>query len=529
MRAKDVYRIVPATAAERAARPVSVGASRSGAGSQLRIVPLQFVSASEIGRILEPVAPAKSVLRSDDARNVIILNGSPEDLDMMTELIAIFDVDWMKGLSFGLFAVKSSAPEEIAKELETVFESGKEGPLSGTLKFVPNRRLSAVLVMSSRPQYLDRARDWIAKLDRQAERTEEQMFVYKIQNRPADQLAEILTQVLSPGGQRGQQSGIAPRFEPGTTWSQPATSQPLTTASTATTSAGAAGIGAVPRRVEIPVLPYADPLTSWSQGSAADPRALRGTRVVADEANNAILVYTNAKEWERIEKILQRLDVVATQVMIEAVIAEVTLNDELKFGLRWSLEKGASRIKLSDAASGAVSSVFPGFSYFFSAANIDVALNAVAGITDVRVISAPALMVADNRTAKLQVGDQVPIVTQTAQSVTNPDAPVVNAITLKDTGVILAVTPRVSDGGRVTLEIEQEVSSVSRTTSSGPPSSSARSKQLSALATVKCWRWVASSSSAKTSTGPRCRFSAPSRLSGMPSRTRRTPSTRQSC
>ncbi len=188
---------------------------------------------------------------------------------------------------------------------------------------------------------------------------------------------------------------------------------------------------------------------------------------MADEANNAILVYTTAKEWDRIEKILQRLDVVATQVLIEAAIAEVTLTDELKFGLRWALEKGPSQFRLSDATSGAVSSVFPGFSYVFATASIDVALNAVAGITDLRVVSAPSLMVADNRTAKLQVGDQVPIVTQTAQSVTNPDAPVVNAITLKDTGVILSVTPRVADSGRVTLEIEQEVSAVAKTTSSG--------------------------------------------------------------
>lgn len=130
--------------------------------------------------------------------------------------------------------------------------------------------------------------------------------------------------------------------------------------------------------------------------------------------------------------------------------------------------------------------MFPGFSYFFSTKEIQVALNAVSGITDVRVVSAPSLMVADNRTAKLQVGDQVPIVTQTAQSVTNPDAPVVNAITLKDTGVILSVTPRVSDSGRVTLETEQEVSS------------NARSRPWSVSRMDRCWPWAASSSSART-------------------------------
>lgn len=490
IQASGTYRIVPLSAAERTPRAISLGASGSGLGNSVRIVPLQYVSASEIGRILEPIAPQKAVLRLDNTRNLVMLNGSPEELGMMSELIAIFDVDWMKGLSFGLFPVKSSAPEEITGELENIFGSGQEGPLTGTLKFIPNRRLSAVLAISSRPAYLEKARDWIAKLDRQAERSEEQVFVYKIQNRPAEQLATLLSQILSEQRTGGKTGSIGPRFEPGMT----ATPQSGGTATGVTTSTSSpvrttnlAGAGArIGDGAEVGS-GLTDPFQRFAHtgGHPSSQQNLpHGTRIVADDANNAVLVYATSKEWDRVRRILERLDLVATQVLIEAVIAEVSLNDELKFGLRWHLEKGPSKFSLSDAASGVVSSVFPGFSYFFSTKEIQVVLNAVAGITDVRVVSAPSLMVADNRTAKLQVGDQVPIVTQTAQSVTNPDAPVVNAVTMKDTGVILAVTPRVADSGRVTLEIEQEVSSVARTTSSGIDSPTIQQRKIKTTVAV---------------------------------------------
>jgi len=107
-----------------------------------------------------------------------------------------------------------------------------------------------------------------------------------------------------------------------------------------------------------------------------------------------------------------------------------------------------------------VLSTFPGFSALFSSDNIGVVLNALEEVTDVDVISSPQLLVLDNQTARLQVGDQVPITTQQATSVIDPDAPLVSSVELRDTGVILTVTPRVNASGLVILEIQQEVSDV---------------------------------------------------------------------
>jgi len=161
------------------------------------------------------------------------------------------------------------------------------------------------------------------------------------------------------------------------------------------------------------------------------------------------------------------LDVMPKQVMIEATIAEVTLTDELKFGVRWYMQKKNATGTFTDVAAGALGSVFPGFSYAFAVKSLSETVNALNTITDVNVISAPSLTVMDNKTAVLQIGDEVPISTGSAVSTLTTGAPVVNSISYKDTGIILGMTPRINASGRILLDLEQEVSTVAATTSSG--------------------------------------------------------------
>jgi general secretion pathway protein D len=188
---------------------------------------------------------------------------------------------------------------------------------------------------------------------------------------------------------------------------------------------------------------------------------------VADETKNSLLIIANDRDYQRVLRVIQGLDVVPSQVLIEAVIAEVDLNDDLQYGVQWQLQKGGtSTATFSNIATGGVASIFPGFNYAFNAANVAATLSALNSLTHVNVISTPSLMVLDNKTARLQVGDQVPITTQTATSTVTASTAIVNSITLQDTGVILSVTPHINESGRVQLEIEQEVSSVVATTSS---------------------------------------------------------------
>jgi len=208
----------------------------------------------------------------------------------------------------------------------------------------------------------------------------------------------------------------------------------------------------------------AGPRTAPDSSAPIDDRQ-SGISIVADEQNNSVIVTATMSEWRRVRQILDRIDVAAAQVMLEATIAEVTLNDQLKLGMRWYFERNQSQFRLANAALGAIAPSL-GFSYFLNSPNVQVVLNALATITDVNIVSSPTLMVLDNKKATLQIGDEVPYPTQSAVGVLAPGAPIVNSITSRSTGILLGITPRISDKGRVLLDIEQEVSEAVETTSS---------------------------------------------------------------
>ena len=476
VRAEGHYRLVPLASA--AGAPVSLNGQGHGPGISTRIVPLKYVAAAEMRRVIEPMVDKGAILRVDEQRNLLVVNGTGRELANIESLVSIFDVDWMRGMSFALLPVRTSEPDVIAKELETVFGLDRDGALKGALRIVPNGRLNSVLVMSSRPEHLDTARTWLERFEKLAEEKEEQIYTYKVQNRPATELASILHKMLATDGQDSAAaptpSGVAPRFEPATVTSPPSSGRdPRTTL--------ASGTGGLSRQFGSP-----QAQGTARQATTAGATAYRAgaAKIVVDDQKHALVIQTAPGEYRRILRILRHLDTPATQVMIEAAIAEITLTDELKLGVKWFFENRHNSFTFTDAASGAVDLVFPGFSYFLARNNIGAVLNAVSGVTKVNVVSAPTLTVMDNRTAILQVGDQVPIVTQTAQSVLSNDARIVNTVQMRDTGVILSVTPRVNDNGRVLLDIEQEVSNVAKTTSSGIDSPTIQQRRVRTTLTV---------------------------------------------
>jgi general secretion pathway protein D len=452
------YRIVPLAEASRSTAPLEVGTGQSETpGIRPQIVPLRYVSADNMREVLDPLIPQGMLLRADAARNALILSGTPREIAAIKETISIFDVDWMRGMSFALVPVKSSSPASIVQDLEQVFET-RRGPLKGILKFVPNNRLRSVLVISSRAKYLKDATRWIKKIDVLAQSSEDSLHVYHIQNRNAADLAKILESVFENGKVLSAESSVAPKYAAAAVETAPqagATGGPETPVN---------GIDAAPDEQDVQV--------------QIDPGKPSRTRIVADDANNALLIYCSDAQFERIQSVLQEIDSVPNQVLLEAVIAEVSLDDDLKFGVRWFLGQNDHGGSFTDAANGSVSSVFPGFSYFMKANDIAFSLNAISSVTNVRVLSAPSMVVLDNKQATLQVGDQVPIVTQSAQGVAAGGAPIISNVELKDTGVILKITPRVNDSGVVTLDIEQEVSSVVKTTTSGIDSPTIRQRKM---------------------------------------------------
>jgi general secretion pathway protein D len=456
------FRILPASEAVRAAATLDLDLREPARpGVRNHVVSLAYVSAVEIATVLEPLAPPGMVVRVDEKRNHLVLSGTDQEVGAIKDTIALFDVDWMRGMSFALVPVKASTPGAIVQDLEQVFDT-KSGPLRGVVRFLPNKRLRSVLVISSRSRYLREAETWIRKLDVAAGTSEARLHVYQVQNRTASELASVLQSVYGLGGGRpsSPESRVAPRL-PAAEAHAPSEQAEHEPASGPETVQGG----------------YDDPV--GEQAGAEE-----SIRIVSDDANNSLLIVATAAQFERIRATLEEVDSVPNQVLLEAVIAEVSLDDDLRFGVRWFFGDGGNHGTFSDALSGAVASTFPGFSYFLKANDIAFTLNALSSVTNVRVLSSPSLVVLDNRKAILQVGDQVPIVTQQSTGVDTPGAPIVNAVELKDTGVILTVIPRVNDSGRVVLDIEQEVSSVVRTTTSGIDSPTIRQRKVKTAVAV---------------------------------------------
>jgi len=478
VQSRGIYRIAPADQAATGA--IATGsAPRDGAigGNGIRVVQLKYVSATEVARVLEPMVPKGAIVQADDARNILALKGSPGEISSMLDSISIFDVDVMRGMSFAVVPVKSSQPEKLVDELKAVFASDKEGPLKGRVKFIPNTRLGAILVVTSQPSYLPRAQTWIRRLDAKANGVDPQLHVYQVQNRPSAELASVLQSMFSNEMKVVHPTrNVSPR------------SKQVSLASAAGTAPGPGG-GAPnpdpngqgglarsggPGGGDLQTLARAlnnEPDSPDSAETAASPSTgpagAPQIKIVADDTKNSLLIMANDRDYQRVLRVIEGLDVVASQVMIEAVIAEVTLNDDLQYGVQWQLSKGGTpTATFSNAVTGGVAAAFPGFNYVVNAANIAATLSALNALTHVNVISTPSLMVLDNKTARLQIGDQVPITTQTATSTVTASTAIVNSITMQDTGVILSVTPRINESGRVQLEIEQEVSSVVQTTTS---------------------------------------------------------------
>lgn len=485
----NIYRIVTADQAATGARLAGRDGGSQAIGNTVKVVPLRFVAAAEMKRILDPIASFGGVVRVDTSRNALLLSGTAQEMSAIEEAISVFDVNAMKGTSFALVPIRGGDPDAIVENVNKIFLANGDGAMSGMVQFVPNTRLKSILIISKQQQYLQEAQQWVRRLDDQAVGPQREVHSYVLRNRQAKELVEVLNSIfaneVAPGDANGR-AGARSR-----TQEAEAPAVPAQLAQATGSPAGGqgndrfAGVsfgGSSSRRSfdMISGMPFGGAtLASGGQETRAEtaatgfgaggPSGEPRIKVVADQSQNALLILASRDDYKRVARVIANLDVIPNQVLIEATIAEVTLNDDLKFGVRWFLQnqRGSQSATFSSAIDGALNSVFPGFSYVFRAANAQVTLNALNGVGRVNVLASPSLMVLDRKTATLQIGDQVPVTTQSAVSVLTPGAPVVNSVSYKDTGVILNITPRVNEAGRVLLEIEQEVSSVQRTTSSG--------------------------------------------------------------
>ncbi|MGC6500490.1 MAG: type II secretion system secretin GspD [Henriciella sp.] len=433
-------------------------------GDKTRVIPLNYVDAASIEALFKSFPDQSINVSSDASRNLLILNSDTVPLDDLAQIASVFDRNWLKSMSFSATPVKFTDPEDIVSDLNAIFAQEEGMANQNMLRFLPIPRLKAIVTITKNPDYLDLAETWISRLDREHGQGASRFFVIPIQHREATEIATLLSTAFED--MFDAPSGITQTSD---------TLEPGSTAAFAETAP-----------------PTADAMTgARTSGAMAGSMPASKIRISADTTNNSIIIYALPDQLGLIEDIVERLDTAPDQIYLETTIAEVTLNNDLAYGLTWFFQNGDLSTGFSDIPTGAVSNRFPGFSALISGADARVALSAVSSITDVKVLSSPSIMVLDNKTATLQVGDQVPIVTQSSVSVGNSDAPIVNSVSLRDTGIILNVTPRVNEEGKVSLEIEQEVSNVVPTVSSGIDSPTIQQRRINTSVAVDSGKSIA--------------------------------------
>lgn len=455
-------------------RAVSGVAPQLAPGYGPIVVPLKYIGAAEMAAILRPMASAESIARVDTVRNLLVLVGSRAQAEGWLSLVSTFDVDLLKSMSVGVFPLKHVTVKDVEAALQLLGGATGAGtqptpggaagsapapqaaaaattPMAGVVRILPVERLNSVIVVTPRAAYLEEARQWIERLDKADNNSAEaRLHVYQVKNGSAKQLADVLNGVYGTQAVAGTPAspGVAPALTPvsASTTARPAVSSPAAAAVAASTAGRSTQANAT-----------AQPVSTVQLGGSV--------RVVADEMRNALIIHAPPGQLDRIEAALAKLDTPAKQVLIEASIVEITLSDELSYGTQWLFSNsrasgGTGDSLLTTSSTGsAIGGALTGFSYTLrsAAGNVRAVLNALSDKSLVKVISTPSLMVLDNHTATIVVGNQQPI--RSSETVTDGGTRS-TSIQYKDTGVSLSVKPSVNAGSMVTMQINQSVTDV---------------------------------------------------------------------
>ncbi|MEO0368640.1 MAG: type II secretion system secretin GspD [Pseudomonadota bacterium] len=404
----------------------------------LEILPLRHIDAFEFGKLLSGYQVAATPIRQG---NLLALNGQSSSIAKVRELAKSFDISWLSGMSVGMFPVQNADVEVLRKELLTLVGQDADQQVSTSLRIMAVERANSILAIAPHQKTIELVGQWTKRLDTVGGSDASPFYVYRVQNGKASELAKLLAEVLGLASDTGRDSGQA--------------------------------LGA---------------------NTSPGPSKSQTRKVIADDSSNSIIIAGSPRDYKVVREAMAELDGVPLQVLVEARIVELTLKDELEYGLEWFLNGSRASSNTSatlDFGNTGITALQPGFGYLVErAGEVRAALNGLADDSRLKVLSSPSLMVLNNRAASILVGDEVPIPTRQAVSNISPDAPTVNEIEYRNTGILLTVTPRVNSSGMVTMDISQEVSSVVNNTSSQIDAPTIQQRQLNSTVSIRSGQTV---------------------------------------
>jgi general secretion pathway protein D len=488
----------------------SLGAASPKGGLQARLFPLRYISATEMQKLIKPFARPDSTLLVDPARNLLVMSGTPDELANYQSMVRTFDVDWLRGMSVGVFNLQYASVGELMPKLDGMFGVHGDTPLAGMLRFIPIERTNALVVISTQPEYLQEVGDWIARIDRGGG-NEPQLFVYDVRNIKASDLAKYLAQIYTNGAGNGADNGgqVGPGLSGGTLGNADNANGAGNMGSTAGSFGSSSGVGgnnglngntgssgfnggaenrdnssgngsgATGGLGSSTGLGTGNN-TGGNNANAANEQQYSSSdgsvRISSVDGSNQLLVRARPSQWDEIKEAIRKLDNVPLQVQIETRILEVALTGEFQFGVQWYLEGLTGSTTTTDSSGNSVlvpgqpyrhrqvglgqgGNAFGGepFFYSFLNSNLQVAVRAMETSGNTKTLSAPSMVVMNNQLASITVGNQIPInQTSVNTGLGNPTS--YSQVTYLNTGVILNVQPRINPGGLVYMNISQEVS-----------------------------------------------------------------------
>ena len=435
----------------------------SGIGYQIRAIPINYGSASEIAKALETVTHANMVLYSSDKLGLILIGGRSEELDNAATTIALFDQSSLSDARIRFFTLSNASAATVSTDLDKLLKASD----TSSVTIVPMARLNGIFAFSKSPDVLTQVSALVARLDVPSNDQTIHIWVYHPRGGSAESLVRTLSTVLGLSSGSDNQTGST-----SSTSGAPTPTNLSTSTSTLSSSSGVPGGGALSS-----TSPDTASMTSSSTGGVVG--AGNGdTRIAADKDTNSIIVDAPEATRVRILNVLNEIDREPAQIFIQASILEVTLTKDLNYGVDWQKVGGKLTASSFGSTDTSFSAIAPGLTLNYMGNDIEAAITALGSQSKVKIVSAPKITTVENGTAMLQVGDQVPIVTQTAQSTTTANAPLLNTIDYRNTGVTLQVTPRISSGNHISMDVSQQVSSVSQTTTSGIDSPTISQRQM---------------------------------------------------
>jgi general secretion pathway protein D len=463
IKAGNFYRIVPLGAAPRNPLSISTGAALPEDDRMLmQIIPLKFVFAGDMAKMLSPFLSEGGTVAVHEAGNTLILVDDSLNVKRLMEILQQFDNSNFAQQRVRLMPVRNNVSSALVPELEAIFStyalSNKETPL----RFVPLDRINGILVAAADPAAFDEVEQWIAKLDQPAAPNGIQTFVYRVQYSEAGRLVGLLNALRGTGGGGGGGGAFGEATSHGTGGGGRGL------------GSGGGGMGSMSEQQQT-LQPRSSDTTpgmgafssTGGEGSATAPE--KKLRIVTDPVSNSIIVQGTAQEYAEIAKTLDKLDVVPRQVMIDARVYEVDITGDLSFGLTYALEKqqkfgGTDPTPLQFLGNyGSSAGILTGSTGLLvgQTRQLMAFLTATENRSRVKTLSAPTVLTTDSTEARIQVGASVPVLTSQGISsggTSSGSSLYTSTVTNVDTGIILTVTPRITSTGLVSLTIDQNIS-----------------------------------------------------------------------